>query len=77
MTTLAARFVAKSRRAWSVCDSCGLTISGGHVYLYGMADSTDRPSGMRLHVRCVGTPANEPKIAAALAAASQAERGEA
>ena len=52
MTTLTARHVRTPRRVY-YCDWCGRPIEGHHIYLYGMADATDRPFPLRLHLGCV------------------------
>lgn len=52
MTTLTARHVRTPRKHYA-CDWCGRPILGHHLYLYGMADSTDRPFPLRLHIQCV------------------------
>ena len=69
---LTARCVRRPRKFWD-CDWCGFAISGVHIYLYGAADTTDRPWAMRLHVRCCPNREDDPKIAAALAAAERQE----
>lgn len=65
--TLSARYVRRPRRHWS-CDWCHQALVA-HIYLYGAADTTDRPFPMRLHVGCCPNLENDPKIAAALVAA--------
>jgi len=63
--TLTARCVRRPRKRWQ-CDWCSRPITGAHIYLYGAADSTDRPSAMRLHAGCCPNLEGDPKIAAAL-----------
>lgn len=62
MPTLSARYVKQGRRSY-VCDACERRIVGQHVYLYGMAHETAKPSGMRLHINCCQW---EPKVINAL-----------
>lgn len=70
---LTARY-ARRGRLHRVCDWCERPLLGGHVYLYGAPDSTDRPSGMRLHIHCCPNHNDDPKVAAALAAAGSEAR---
>lgn len=63
--TLTARYVRRPRTV-RYCDWCERPIGGPHIYLYGAADTTDRPFPLRLHVGCCPNLENDPKITAAL-----------
>lgn len=66
MPTLSARYVKQGRRVYH-CDWCERRIVGQHMYLYGMAHDTEKPTGMRLHIDCCQW---EPKVAKALGEAT-------
>lgn len=51
MPTLSARYVKKSKHI-QYCDWCEYPITAEHMYLFGMAHDTEKPYGMRLHIKC-------------------------
>jgi len=71
MTTLSARYIRIPRRRHE-CGWCGRSITGPHLYLYGMADS-EPPWSLRLHLvgSCRPSGDKDSKVAAALAAADK------
>jgi hypothetical protein len=72
MTTLSARYVKRPRKRY-VCDWCEKAISGPYIRLYGRAHDCDPMNTLRLHPAepCCSSGTRDPKVAAALAKASE------
>lgn len=49
---LNARIIKKPKRKRIVCDDCDKLITGPHLYLYGTADTGDKPHSFRIHLTC-------------------------
>lgn len=62
---LTARVVQKPRGRYR-CDWCSGFIDGPHMYLYGAAETYDKPSPMRLHLGAPCLFTGHPKIDNAL-----------
>lgn len=70
MATLKARFVQRVRKRF-VCDWCERSITGACIYLYGSSETSEKPFAVRLHVHCLHSDCNDPKIKSALDMAQQ------